>query len=159
MRRIALWIASTIAAVVLLFSYRTSLGGSVPPAAGAEAPGIVPDSPGPSGAVDAPAPSASARRSGSAKTVRINGTVAQTRWGPVQIQVTITSGRITDVRALQRPSGNDRDDEINGYAVPQLRSEVLSAQSANIDTVSGATVTSGGYIESLQAALDAAHFG
>jgi uncharacterized protein with FMN-binding domain len=91
--------------------------------------------------------------------VRVNGTVAQTRWGPVQIQVTITSGRITDVRALQRPSGNDRDDEINGYAMPQLRSEVLSAQSANIDTVSGATVTSGGYIESLQAALDAAHFG
>jgi uncharacterized protein with FMN-binding domain len=162
MRRITLWIVSTIAAVVLLFSYRTSLGGSAPSAAGAAAPGVVPDRPGPSGpagAADAPAPSASSRRPGSAKTVRVNGTVAPTRWGPVQVQVTITSGRITDVRALLRPSGNDRDDEINTYAVPQLRAEVLGAQSANIDTVSGATVTSGGYIESLQAALDTAHFG
>ena len=158
MRRITLWIVSTVAAMVLLFSYRTSLGGAVPSAAGAAAPGIVPDGPGPSGAAHAPAPAASAGRSGSAKTMRVNGTVAQTRWGPVQIQVTITSGKITDVTTLQRPSGNDRDDEINAYAVPQLRAEVLAAQSANIDTVSGATVTSGGYIESLQAALDAARF-
>jgi uncharacterized protein with FMN-binding domain len=159
MRRITLWIVSTVAAVVLLFGYRTSLGGTVPSAAGAAAPGVVPDSPGPAGTANAPAPSASARPPGSAKTVRVNGTVAQTRWGPVQVQVTIAGGRITDVRALLRPIGNDRDEEINTYAVPQLRAEVLGAQSANIDTVSGATVTSGGYIESLQAALDAAHFG
>ena len=88
----------------------------------------------------------------------VNGTVAQTRWGPVQVQVTIAGGRITDVKTLQQPNGNFRDQEINSYAVPQLREEVLSAQSANIDTVSGATVTSNGYISSLQAALDAAHF-
>jgi len=160
MRRITLWIVSTIAALVLLFSYRTSLGGSVPSAAaGAAAPGIVPDRPDPSGAADRPAPQVSSRRPGSAKTVTANGTVAQTRWGPVQVQVTITGGKITEVRVLQRPSGNDQDDEINAYALPQLRAEVLSAQSASIDTVSGATVTSGGYLESLQAALDAAHFG
>jgi uncharacterized protein with FMN-binding domain len=159
MRRITLWIVSTIAAVVLLFSYRTSLGGSVPsPAAGAAAPGIVPPT---------PAQSGSARRSGSAAdpptspagTSTVNGTVAQTRWGPVQVQVTITNGKIIEVRTLLRPSGNDRDDEINAYALPQLRAEVLAAQSAHIDAVSGATVTSGGYVDSLQAALDAAHFG
>ncbi|MEV4703037.1 FMN-binding protein [Actinoplanes sp. NPDC049316] len=151
MRRLTLWIVSTIAAVVLLFSYRTSLGGPAPSAAvGAAAPGIVP----------APAPpQGSARPTHRTKSVTVNGTVAQTRWGPVQVQVTITNGKITDVRALRRPTGNDRDDEINGYALPQLRAEVLQAQSARIDAVSGATVTSGGYVESLQAALDAAHFG
>jgi uncharacterized protein with FMN-binding domain len=62
------------------------------------------------------------------------------------------------VTALQVPSGNRRDAEINAYAVPQLRTEALAAQSAQIDVVSGATVTSEGYMESLQAALDSAHF-
>jgi uncharacterized protein with FMN-binding domain len=62
------------------------------------------------------------------------------------------------VTTLQAPNGNRRDLEINSYAVPQLRSEVLTAQSANIDVVSGATVTSEGYINSLQAALDSAHY-
>ncbi|WP_199509713.1 FMN-binding protein [Nucisporomicrobium flavum] len=151
MRRLTLWIVSTVAAVVLLLSYRTSLGGPAPSAAaGAAAPGIVP-APAPSGGSAPPA-----RR---ARTVTANGTVARTRWGPVQVQVTITGGRITEVRALRHPTGNDRDDEINGYALPRLRAEVLQAQSAHIDAVSGATVTSGGYAESLQAALDAAHFG
>jgi uncharacterized protein with FMN-binding domain len=84
--------------------------------------------------------------------------VAQTRWGPVQVQVRIGGGKITDVTALQIPNGNRRDLEINSYAVPQLRSEALTAQSAAIDVVSGATVTSEGYINSLQAALDSAHF-
>jgi uncharacterized protein with FMN-binding domain len=74
------------------------------------------------------------------------------------VQVHIGGGKITDVAALQVPNGNNRDYEINSYAVPQLRSEVLTAQSANIDVVSGATVTSEGYINSLQAALDSAHF-
>jgi uncharacterized protein with FMN-binding domain len=147
MRRLTVWIVSTIAGVVLLLSYRTSLGGTPPPPAGAAAPGIVPESAPPSAAP------------GTAKAITANGTVADTRWGPVQVQVKIQNHKITDVRVLRRPNGNDRDDEINGYALPQLRAEVLQAQSAHIDSVSGATVTSGGYLESLQAALDAAHFG
>jgi uncharacterized protein with FMN-binding domain len=147
MRRLTLWIVSTIAGVVLLLSYRTSLGASVPPPATGAAPGVVPES----------TPSSAAP--GTAKTLTANGTVAGTRWGPVQVQIKIQNHKITDVRVLRRPDGNDRDDEINGYALPQLRTEVLQAQSAHIDAVSGATVTSGGYVESLQAALDAAHFG
>jgi len=144
MRRLTIWIVSTIAGVVLLLSYRTSLGGTRPTAAGAgPAPGIVPESSGPP----------------SGRSLTVNGTVADTRWGPVQVQVKISNHKITDVRVLRRPHGNDRDDEINGYALPQLRAEALQAQSAHIDTVSGATVTSGGYLASLQAALDAAHFG
>jgi uncharacterized protein with FMN-binding domain len=153
-RRIALMIVSTVAGLILLFSYRTSLGGAVPSAAPpvAAAPGIVPDT------ATAPSPSASGGTPPSrSTTLTVNGTVAQTRWGPVQIQLRITDGRIVAVQVLQRPNGNGHDDEINGYALPQLRAEVLSAQSADIDAVGGATVTSDGYIESLQAALDAAH--
>jgi uncharacterized protein with FMN-binding domain len=83
--------------------------------------------------------------------------VASTRWGDVQVTITVTNGKITDVQVPVYPAENGRDREINSYALPVLRQEVLSAQSATIDTVSGATVTSDGYIESLQAALDAAH--
>jgi uncharacterized protein with FMN-binding domain len=149
MRRLTLWIVSTIAGVVLLLSYRTSLGDRPPAPVSGPAPGIVPESGAP--------PSAGSKVKVRALTV--NGTVADTRWGPVQVQATIENHKITDVRVLRRPTGSDRDDEINGYALPRLRAEVLSAQSADVDAVSGATVTSGGYRESLQAALDAAHFG
>ena len=65
-------------------------------------------------------------------------------------------GKITKVTVLQHPSGNPRDAEINDYALPILIQETLNAQSANIDMVSGATVTSDGYVQSLQAALDGA---
>jgi uncharacterized protein with FMN-binding domain len=72
------------------------------------------------------------------------------------VQVTVTGGKVTDSQAVQVPNGNGRDDEINSVAVPILNSEVLAAQSAQIDTVSGATVTSDGYVTSLQGALSAA---
>jgi uncharacterized protein with FMN-binding domain len=89
-------------------------------------------------------------------TKTVTGETAQTRWGPVQVKITLTNGRITDVSAVQSPSDNPRDQEINSYALPELRREVLAAQSAKIDTVSGATYTSDGYRQSLQSALDSA---
>jgi uncharacterized protein with FMN-binding domain len=89
-------------------------------------------------------------------TRTVTGETAQTRWGPVQVKITVTNGRITDVSAVQSPSDNPRDQEINSYALPELRREVLAAQSAKIDTVSGATYTSDGYRQSLQSALDSA---
>ena len=89
-------------------------------------------------------------------TKTVTGETAQTRWGPVQVRITLTNGRITDVSAVQSPSDNPRDQEINSYALPELRREVLAAQSAKIDTVSGATYTSDGYRQSLQSALDSA---
>lgn len=156
-----MWVVATVCGLVLLFSYRTSLSGpsvasaGTGTAPGAAPPGIVSATTGASpGTSAAPAPAST----GKAKDVTVNGTVAQTRWGPVQVQVHIAAGKIVDVVALQVPDGNGRDYEINSYAVPQLRQEVLDAQSANIDAVSGATVTSDGYRESLQAALDSAHF-
>nr|WSY56296.1 FMN-binding protein [Streptomyces sp. NBC_00886] len=89
-------------------------------------------------------------------TKTVTGETAQTRWGPVQVKITVKNGKITDVTAVQYPSDNPRDQEINSYALPQLKSEALAAQSASIDTVSGATYTSDGYRQSLQSALDSA---
>jgi len=162
MKRIALWLLSTLSAVVLLFGYHTSTSG---PAATAQAPvgaslattsttttsgGTDPGADGSSGS----SPSSSATPTvGSTVT----GDVAQTRWGPVQVQVTIDgSGTITDVEVVQYPSGNHEDEQINSYALPVLVQETLDAQSADIDMVSGATVTSEGYLQSLQSAIDQA---
>ncbi|MFG2122199.1 FMN-binding protein [Streptomyces sp. NPDC048710] len=100
--------------------------------------------------------SSSPRARSSSGTKSVTGDTVQTRWGPVRVRVTIESGKLTDVTAVSYPQDNPRDQEINGYALPQLRREALAAQSAQIDTVSGATYTSEGYRQSLQSALDSA---
>jgi len=84
----------------------------------------------------------------------VDGDAVQTRYGPVQLRITLTGGKITAVTAIQLPQDNPRDSEISGFAVPQLTQEALTAQSARIDTVSGATYTSDGYVRSLQSAID-----
>jgi uncharacterized protein with FMN-binding domain len=77
----------------------------------------------------------------------------------VQVQIKVTGNRIVSADAIVYPTNERRDREINDRAVPQLDDETLQAQSANIDTVSGATYTSDGYRQSLQSAIDAAHLG
>jgi uncharacterized protein with FMN-binding domain len=140
MRRIALWFFSTVTVVVLLFGYRTSTGAST------VGGGTVLASPADAGTTQ-PA-------SGTSTTV--TGPSADTRWGPVQVELTIAGGAITDVTVVEYPDGNGKDRQINARALPTLVQETLDAQSADIDMVSGATVTSEGYLESLQGALDEA---
>lgn len=187
MRRITLAVLSTLAVLVLLLSYRTSLGGGVAaqpaqqahlvtgsgtaatssgqgpdpatgdpitPPAGSAAGSSGSD---PSASSAAPSSKAPTGKVASTPTV-VDGSTEMTRYGPVQVRVTIAAGRITDVTAVQYPTAERRDQEINTYALPQLRSEVLSAQSAQVDVVSGATFTTEGYLASLQSALDVAHF-
>jgi uncharacterized protein with FMN-binding domain len=72
------------------------------------------------------------------------------------VQITVAGGKVTAVDVVEYPNGNGRDQQINARALPVLVSETLKAQSAHIDMVSGATVTSDGYVESLQSALDQA---
>lgn len=84
---------------------------------------------------------------------QLTGNPYDVGYGIVQVQVTMTGTRITDVRAVSLPSGG-RSTDISNYAAPQLRNEALSRQSARIDTVSGASYTSAGYARSLQSALD-----
>ncbi|MFF2031737.1 FMN-binding protein [Arthrobacter sp. NPDC058192] len=94
----------------------------------------------------------------SAKAVATyDGAVVQTRFGSVQVQITVQAGKITDVTALQLTDAERKSVQISNRAAPLLRDEVLSAQSADVQTISGATVTSDAYLNSLQAALDAAN--
>jgi uncharacterized protein with FMN-binding domain len=87
----------------------------------------------------------------------VNGSLVDTPYGPVQVQLRIRAGRIVAAKALVRPQGDSQTDSINREAVPQLDQEAVKAQNGRIDTVSGATYTSAGYKTSLQAALDSAH--
>ncbi|MFK0010097.1 FMN-binding protein [Paenarthrobacter sp. NPDC090520] len=95
---------------------------------------------------------------GSTTAATYDGAAVQTRFGTVQVQVTIQGGKITEVTALQLTDAERKSAQISSRAAPVLRSEVLQAQSASVQTVGGATVTSDAYLTSLQAALDAAHF-
>ena len=85
------------------------------------------------------------------------GEAIQTHFGPVQVQITVANGKITTSEVTQVPWNNHRDQEINAYAVPILNEETVTAQSADIDMVGGATFTSDGYIQSLQSAIDQAN--
>ncbi|SDG99503.1 Uncharacterized protein, contains FMN-binding domain [Leifsonia sp. 98AMF] len=96
----------------------------------------------------------SSSSSSSAATTTITGSAVQTRYGAVQVEVTFSGTTITAVKTLQSPDRDGRDIEINDQALPILQQEVLASQSANIDTVSGATYTSEGYIQSVQSAID-----
>ena len=138
MTRIVSWLLGTATAVTLLFSYHTSTSG---PATASETVVAAPAAPQPTG-------------SGTATTV--TGSTASTRWGDGQVSITVTDGKITAVDVPEYPTGNGKDREINADALPVLTQETLAAQSADIDMVSGATVTSQGYLQSLQSALDKA---
>ena len=81
------------------------------------------------------------------------GSVADAQWGNLQVQAIIKGGKITSVQFLQYPNDRNRSIEINNYADPQLASEAIQAQSANVDVISGATDSSDAFIQSLTAAL------
>lgn len=142
LRRIVLASAATVSGLVMLLSLKPHTPATI---VAAPAPASAPAASGGSGAAG-----------GSAGTGTVTGESVQTRWGPVQVRITVAGGRITEVTAVAYPTDNPRDQEINSYALPALRREALTAQSADIDTVSGATYTSDGYRRSLQSALDQA---
>jgi uncharacterized protein with FMN-binding domain len=87
-----------------------------------------------------------------------DGAVINTRYGPQQVQVVFASGQLADVIVVQTQTADSKSKQISSRANPILREEALTAQSANISGVSGATYTSESYIQSLQSALDAAGF-
>jgi uncharacterized protein with FMN-binding domain len=157
-RKIVIALMGTVSGLIMLFSYHTSLAGSgtlaVPPSTGTGTTSSSGSTLAGSGSTSSGG-SSSSSAGGAATTV--TGDTAQTQWGPVQVQITVSGGKITDVTPVQYPNGNGRDQEINSYALPVLAKEALAAQSANIDHVSGATVTSDGYVQSLQSAIDQAN--
>jgi uncharacterized protein with FMN-binding domain len=162
MKRIVTWLLGTISVVVMLFGYHTSTAGSLaasPPTSVVSGGKAATTTSGPGGGSGGSGPGGSG--SGSAhkhtsQTSTVTGPTVNTQWGPVQVQLTVNGGTITDVNVLKYPNGNGRDIQIANYALPILIQHTLDAQSAHIDMVSGATFTSYGYLQSLQGALDQA---
>lgn len=111
-------------------------------------------------AAAAPTASAAAPSTATTTTTAKNGTfvgdVSSTRYGDVQVEIVVVGGKITDVKALHLTDQDGRSVEISNSAAPTLRSEVLASQSAKVDSVSGATYTSDGYLTSAQSAIDKA---
>ncbi|MFF7205171.1 FMN-binding protein [Streptomyces sp. NPDC008141] len=136
LRRVMIGIAATASGVVLLLALKqpgttvaeASAGSQVPPGGSASAAG--------------------------GQTVL--GDAAGTQYGDVQVQLTLSGGRITGAQAVKAPDADANSRQIAASAIPKLNQAVMAAQSADIDAVSGASYTSKGYITSLQSALDKA---
>ncbi len=156
-------LVATAIGLVLLFSFKTPDS----PAVATGPPQIAIASRGPGSSVSAsarptvrplasgslPVPVASASAATAGGTIQVDGDVIGTQFGDVQVRLIESAGKITDVQSLKLPFDRRRSNEISQYAGPILRSEVLQAQSAQIDTVSGATYTSDAYDQSLQSAI------
>jgi uncharacterized protein with FMN-binding domain len=172
MRRAILTIGGTVAGLAALLAFKSH---PVADASAASAPATTPSptlAAGPSSAAgrsstdghgrsqshgSATSSPTSASTSASASASRtVTGTVANTQDGPMQVQIVLTGQRITKVNVLQQTDNGQMSNQIDSFAIPKLTSETLTAQSARIDAVSGATYTSQGYIQSLQSALDQA---
>ena len=167
MRRVILAIVSTAIGLVFLLSFKThtqsALG--IPAAAlGTPAPGSGAGSAGTSAGPAASSAKKTSAKKASAKSgsagagasTTVTGQAVDTFYGPVQVKITVKGGKITAVTATEYPMNSPRDYQINSYAIPALNQEALQASSANIDSISGATYTSQGYIGSLQSAVDQA---
>ena len=111
-----------------------------------------------SGATSSSSTAATSAPTTNAVTKTVTGDVETDRYGNTQVKVTIKNGKITAVTVLAYNDGDPRSAQISQAAIPTLRSEVLSKQTAAVDTVSGATYTSNAYEASLQSALDKAGF-
>jgi uncharacterized protein with FMN-binding domain len=178
-RRIVLWVLSTLSALVALLGYHTStssvmatgtpdnaISGSLQGQAstrsatgsasgsGSATSGSGSSGSGSSGSVSGSASGSAGQSSTAASTV--TGDSVGTPYGPVQVRVAVDGSTITDVTVLQYPDQDGHSVQINQYALPQLINETLDAQGSGISMVSGATYTSQGYLQSLQSALDQA---
>lgn len=161
MRRVLLAIGGTIAGLVALLSFKSHAAAGSPAVTantGVSTPtpassGSVPRSAGPSPSGSSPAPATSAPAAG---PVVLTGSAAETKFGPMQVQVTLVNHKIVKVTVLQQTDQGAMSSQIDARAIPQLDQETLAAQNAGIHAVSGASYTSAGYIQSLQSALDKA---
>ncbi len=157
MRRIVLAIAGTLSGLVLVLSYPTSLNRSTAASTALGSDGSAATQSGSSSSGSAASGTSSGDTTTTAPTTTTySGDTVRTQFGPVQVQITVTNGSLTDAVATQYPSQDGRSMQISSYAVPTLESETVSAQSASIHLVSGATYTSRAYVQSLQSALDQA---
>jgi uncharacterized protein with FMN-binding domain len=159
MRRVILAVTGTIAGLVALLSFKSHVP-SAPVAATTGGTGSTSSSSssasggGQTEVVPGAFPQGSIARNLPAGETAVDGKVASTSYGPVQIQLIKRAGKIVKVAVLVQPTNTLHDVQIGEFAFPKLISETLAAQNGKIDAVSGATYTSAGYIRSLQSALD-----
>jgi len=152
MRRVVLAIVSTVASLVLLLSFKThNPSVATPPAATSNATGNTS-----TGSSSTGSSTSTGGSTGASGTKTVTGDAVDTRYGPVQVQVTVTDGKVTNATAVEYPVTDPRDAQINAYAIPALNQEAVQSGTAGIDMISGATYTSEGYIQSLQSALNKA---
>jgi len=151
MRRAILAVVATIAGLVALLTFKS------------HAPAITAATESGTGSVSSPVseagpgpvvPTGSQAGNLPAGETALTGQAARTVYGPVQVQLVVRDGKIIKVSILEQPDSTIHDIQIGQFAFPELISETLTAQSAKIDAVSGASYTSAGYIRSLQSALD-----
>ena len=162
MRRVVLALGGTVAGLVMLLSFRSHMASTA--SAGVTAGyGGTGTSPGASSAAGSGSSAASGAgaasapvSAGSGTGTAVTGDAIATPYGPTQVQVTLNAGKIVKVTVLQHTDDGTNSQMIDGHALPLLDNETLTAQSAKIDAVSGASYTSAGYIKSLQSALDKA---
>ena len=164
MRRVVLALGGTIAGLVMLLSFRTHMGSTA--AAGVSGSSGTAGTPGTSAAGSgnsagsagggAAAAASAPVSAGSGTGTAVTGDVVMTGYGPTQVQITVSAGKIVKVTVLQHTDDGTNSRMIDGRALPLLNNETLTAQSAKINAVSGASYTSAGYIKSLQSALDKA---
>jgi hypothetical protein len=162
MRRVILTIAGTIAGLVALLSFKShvptvpsasvSTTGGSSSTGGTSAPSSAPSSS--AATVPGEFPMGSLAGTLTSGETAITGHVANTVYGPVQIQLVMRNGKIVKVAVLRQPMNTINDIRIGDFAFPKLIGETLATQTAKIDAVSGASYTSAGYIQSLQSALD-----
>ena len=165
MIKVATALVSTFVGLALLLSFKSHSAGAPKPAlAGGEATGgSIPaptETPGPTSATPSSRTLGTRGATASAKPPKpvaavVTGSPIDTRYGTMQVAAVVRGGRLSDIRVLQETDGG-HSHQIDASAIPVLKSEALSAQSAHIDAVSGATYTSEGYARSLQSALDKA---
>jgi uncharacterized protein with FMN-binding domain len=172
-KRGAIALVTTALALILLLSFKTpdattagnallggSTGGNTAAITGSAAtPGVASSGSGSAASTPAAtatqAPTAGATRAPTAKNETVTGQAVQNPYGVVEVQITVSNGKVTDIQAVSMPS-RGRSGQISNYVEPILAKEALTAQSANIDIISGATYTSEAYAQSLQSALDQA---
>jgi uncharacterized protein with FMN-binding domain len=154
MRRVILAVTATIAGLVALLSFKSHAPSLSEAATSGTSGGSSSSSSSSSVSVPGEFPTGSQAANLPAGETAFTGQVANTVYGPVQVQLIVRDNEIIKVAILQQPTNTIHDIQIGQFAFPELISETLKAQSAKVDAVSGASYTSAGYIQSLQSALD-----
>jgi uncharacterized protein with FMN-binding domain len=158
MRRVIFTIVGTIAGLVALLSFKSHTPATVADTGGTTTGGTATSGPTQAASQAGSQVGSQAASQASSQAApgerTVDGNVANTVYGPVQVQVVVKDSKIVHVNILEQPSSTSHDLQIGQFAFPQLISETIIAQSAHVDAVSGASYTSAGYIQSLQSALD-----